>query len=249
MPTPCTCAWPTKRLHRPAAEQGQLSEHPGHSLGGDHHRGRRDPPRGRLPVGERRLRRAWSRSTASSSSAPARAHRADGRQGRGQGSGRPWACPVVPGSDGAIDEPRRRVRVADEIGYPVLIKAAAGGGGRGMKVARTPRTDRRPAPGRSEAKAAFGNDGLSGEVPRPAAHIEVQILADGQGNVIHLGERDCSLQRRHQKLLEEAPSPALNARSARHRQASSPTPCASWATAAPARSSSSTRTAPSTSSK
>ncbi len=120
--------------------------------------------------------------------------------------------PVVPGSDGAITEDEEALRVADDVGFPILVKAAAGGGGRGMKVAEN-RDGLIQALGmaRSEAKAAFGNDAVYLERylggPR---HIEIQILADGQGNAIHLGERDCSLQRRHQKLLEEAPSPALN---------------------------------------
>jgi acetyl-CoA carboxylase biotin carboxylase subunit len=121
--------------------------------------------------------------------------------------------PVVPGSDGAITSDDEAVRTAKSIGFPILIKAAAGGGGRGMKVARS--EDEllgalRMA--KAEAKAAFGYDAVYMEryLGRPR-HIEVQLLADGQGNVIHLGERDCSLQRRHQKLLEEAPSPALNA--------------------------------------
>lgn len=121
--------------------------------------------------------------------------------------------PVVPGSDGAITSPEEAALVAAKLGYPVLIKAAAGGGGRGMKLA--------PSQGelaealkfaKAEAKASFGFDAVYLEKflghPR---HIEVQLLADGQGGVVHLGERDCSLQRRHQKLLEEAPSPALNA--------------------------------------
>ena len=120
--------------------------------------------------------------------------------------------PVVPGSDGAITEDEEALRVADDVGFPILVKAAAGGGGRGMKVAQD-RDGLIQALGmaRSEAKAAFGNDAVYLERylggPR---HIEIQILADGQGNAIHLGQRDCSLQRRHQKLLEEAPSPALN---------------------------------------
>ncbi|MFT5539373.1 MAG: acetyl-CoA carboxylase biotin carboxylase subunit [Alphaproteobacteria bacterium] len=120
--------------------------------------------------------------------------------------------PVVPGSDGAVsNEPQARA-VAEEIGYPVLIKATAGGGGRGMKVAQSA-DDIGPAlsTARSEAKSNFGNDEVYIEkylaTPR---HIEIQILADQSGNVVHLGDRDCSLQRRHQKLLEEAPSPALN---------------------------------------
>ncbi len=121
--------------------------------------------------------------------------------------------PVVPGSDGAVLNDNDGRRIAREIGYPVLVKAAAGGGGRGMKVARSAdEIDDALATARAEALAAFGNDALYIEKylgePR---HIEVQVLGDGKGGAIHLGERDCSLQRRHQKIWEEAPSPALNA--------------------------------------
>ncbi|MFL6690864.1 MAG: acetyl-CoA carboxylase biotin carboxylase subunit [Alphaproteobacteria bacterium] len=120
--------------------------------------------------------------------------------------------PTVPGSDGAVASDAEATRIADDIGYPVLIKATAGGGGRGMKVARSAADlSRALSTARAEAKAAFGNDEVYMEkyLQRPR-HIEVQVLADGQGKVLHLGERDCSLQRRHQKLWEEAPSPALN---------------------------------------
>jgi acetyl-CoA carboxylase biotin carboxylase subunit len=120
--------------------------------------------------------------------------------------------PVVPGSDGAITSDAQARKIAGEIGYPVLVKAAAGGGGRGMKVA----VDEEHLPialatARAESKAAFGNDALYMEkyLGKPR-HIEVQVIGDGRGNAIHLGERDCSLQRRHQKVWEEAPSPALN---------------------------------------
>ncbi len=119
--------------------------------------------------------------------------------------------PVVPGSGpvGSLDEAKSFAR---EIGYPVLVKAAAGGGGRGMKLAlEEDQLEPALAAARNEARAAFGDPTVYLEKylvhPR---HIEVQVLADGQGNAIHLGERDCSLQRRHQKLWEEAPSPALN---------------------------------------
>ena len=120
--------------------------------------------------------------------------------------------PLVPGSDGAIDSEATAKRMADEIGFPLLVKAAAGGGGRGMKVARRPdELEEALRLASSEAAAAFGDDSIYMEryLGQPR-HIEVQILADGRGSVIHLGERDCSLQRRHQKILEEAPSPALN---------------------------------------
>src|SRR6266581_496148 len=121
--------------------------------------------------------------------------------------------PVVPGSEGGITDDGEAAKVANEIGFPVLIKAAAGGGGRGMKVARTA-ADLSTAlsTARSEAKAAFGDDAVYLEkyLEKPR-HIEIQVLGDGKGNAIHLGERDCSLQRRHQKVWEESPSPALNA--------------------------------------
>jgi acetyl-CoA carboxylase biotin carboxylase subunit len=121
--------------------------------------------------------------------------------------------PVVPGSDDPVTDDATAERLARDIGFPVLVKATAGGGGRGMKLARGP-AELAGALGaaRAEAKAAFGNDAVYLEkfLERPR-HIELQVLGDGQGAVIHLGERDCSLQRRHQKLLEEAPSPALNA--------------------------------------
>ena len=121
--------------------------------------------------------------------------------------------PVVPGSDGAVGPKDDAHAIAREIGFPVLVKAAAGGGGRGMKVALTADDlDNALATARAEAKAAFGDDALYMEkyLAKPR-HIEIQVLGDGQGNAIHLGERDCSLQRRHQKVLEEAPSPSLNA--------------------------------------
>ncbi len=120
--------------------------------------------------------------------------------------------PVVLGSDGPVRELQDAKRAAANIGYPVLIKAAAGGGGRGMKVANLEsELEHALATARTEAKASFGDDTVYLEkyLAHPR-HIEVQVLGDGEGNAIHLGERDCSLQRRHQKLWEEAPSPALN---------------------------------------
>ncbi len=121
--------------------------------------------------------------------------------------------PVVPGSDGAVETLEEARKVAAGMGYPVLIKASAGGGGRGMKLAmNAAELDNAYLTARSESAAAFGNDEVYIEkyLARPR-HIEVQVFGDGQGNAVHLGERDCSLQRRNQKVWEEAPSPALNA--------------------------------------
>jgi acetyl-CoA carboxylase biotin carboxylase subunit len=118
----------------------------------------------------------------------------------------------VPGSNGGVTSEDEAKRVAKDIGFPVLIKAAAGGGGRGMKVAHTPdHLNEALATARAEARAAFGDDSVYIEkyLTKPR-HIEIQIVADSHGNVVHLGERDCSLQRRHQKVWEEAPSPGLN---------------------------------------
>ncbi|WP_300586421.1 acetyl-CoA carboxylase biotin carboxylase subunit [Marivita sp.] len=119
--------------------------------------------------------------------------------------------PCVPGSDGGVADLAEAKKVGEEIGYPVIVKATAGGGGRGMKVAQTAADmERAFQTARSEAKAAFGNDEVYIEkyltTPR---HIEVQVFGDGKGKAVHLGERDCSLQRRHQKVLEEAPGPCI----------------------------------------
>ncbi|MGI6147791.1 MAG: acetyl-CoA carboxylase biotin carboxylase subunit [Firmicutes bacterium] len=120
--------------------------------------------------------------------------------------------PVIPGSDGPVDSDAELISIADDLGYPVIIKAAAGGGGRGMRLVWKPEDLLQQSKiARAEAQAAFGNDQIYLEKyfvnPR---HIEVQVLADQYGSVVHLGERECSLQRRHQKLLEECPSPAVH---------------------------------------
>jgi len=121
--------------------------------------------------------------------------------------------PCVPGSDGPLgDDAATNAKLAREIGYPVIVKAAGGGGGRGMRVVHTEAALANAiATTRQEAKAAFGNDMLYMEkfLENPR-HIEIQVLADGQGNAIHLGERDCSMQRRHQKVVEEAPAPGIS---------------------------------------
>ncbi|MFZ2754887.1 MAG: acetyl-CoA carboxylase biotin carboxylase subunit [Lysobacteraceae bacterium] len=121
--------------------------------------------------------------------------------------------PCVPGSGGPLgDDAKENVRIAREIGYPVIIKAAGGGGGRGMRVVHTEAAlNSAIQTTQSEAKAAFGNEQVYMEkfLENPR-HVEIQILADGQGNAIHLGERDCSMQRRHQKVVEEAPAPGIS---------------------------------------
>jgi len=119
--------------------------------------------------------------------------------------------PVVPGSHGLITDDDEAIRLASEIGYPVIIKATAGGGGRGMRIAADEsQLANALASARSEASAAFGDGGVYIEkYLRPIRHVEIQVMADSFGNCIYLGERDCSVQRRHQKLIEESPSPAL----------------------------------------
>ncbi|MFM7529286.1 MAG: acetyl-CoA carboxylase biotin carboxylase subunit, partial [Nodosilinea sp.] len=120
--------------------------------------------------------------------------------------------PTVPGSEGLLMDEEEAAAIAQQIGYPVIIKATAGGGGRGMRLVQDPsELSKAFMAAQGEAQAAFGNPGVYLEkfIERPR-HIEFQILADSYGNVVHLGERDCSIQRRHQKLLEEAPSPLLD---------------------------------------
>lgn len=125
---------------------------------------------------------------------------------------RKLGVPCVPGSEGGVDTLAEAYKISDDMGFPVIVKATAGGGGRGMKLAKT-RDDLEDAfhNARSESKAAFGNDEVYIEkyltLPR---HIEVQVFGDGKGRAVHLGERDCSLQRRHQKVFEEAPGPCIS---------------------------------------
>lgn len=120
--------------------------------------------------------------------------------------------PCVPGTDGLIEDEHEALAVADQIGYPVIIKATAGGGGKGMRVANNPEElDKAIKMAQAEAETAFGNAGVYLEkfVEEPR-HVEIQLMADKHGNAVYVGERDCSIQRRHQKLIEEAPSPALS---------------------------------------
>ena len=126
---------------------------------------------------------------------------------------RKLGVPCVPGSDGGVPDVASAKKIAKDIGYPIIIKATAGGGGRGMKVAQDEgELEVAFRTARSEAKAAFGNDEVYMEkyLQRPR-HIEIQVFGDGKGRAVHLGERDCSLQRRHQKVFEEAPGPAIDA--------------------------------------
>ena len=143
------------------------------------------------------------------------------------------------------------MRLARDIGYPIIIKASGGGGGRGMRVVHSEASlTAAITVTKAEARAAFGNDVVYMEkfLENPR-HVEFQVLADTHGNAIHLGERDCSMQRRHQKVIEEAPAPGITDEQRERLASAASTPASRWATAAPAHSSSCTRTVSSTSSK
>jgi acetyl-CoA carboxylase biotin carboxylase subunit len=159
--------------------------------------------------------------------------------------------PLVPGSAGALESIADAKALAADIGYPVLIKAASGGGGRGMKVVESEhQLESLMSQAASEARAAFGDDTVYMEkYLADPKHIEFQVFGDGEGQAIHIGERDCSIQRRHQKVIEEAPSPVISAEQRAHMGEVSETRWRTWAIAAPAPSSSSTRTASSISSR
>ncbi len=135
-----------------------------------------------------------------------------GDKNTAKSTARQAGCPTVPGSDGTVDDPAEALELAHKIGFPIMIKAAAGGGGRGMRLALDEESFLTAFnTARAEARAAFGNADVYIErcLLQPK-HVEVQILADSHGNVVHLGERDCSVQRRHQKLIEEAPCPVID---------------------------------------
>jgi len=135
-----------------------------------------------------------------------------GDKGQAKAAARTAKCPTVPGSVGVVDDVEEAMDIAEKIGFPVMIKATAGGGGRGMRLALTKDNFVNAfTTARAEANSAFGNPDVYIEkaVQRPK-HVEVQIIADSHGNVVHFGERDCSVQRRHQKLIEEAPCPVIS---------------------------------------
>jgi propionyl-CoA carboxylase alpha chain len=148
---------------------------------------------------------------------------------------------TVPGYLGILDTPDDAIRIADEIGYPVMIKASAGGGGKGMRIAYSPDEVREGFErSRSEAASSFGDDRLFVEkfIENPR-HIEIQVLGDKHGNCIYLGERECSIQRRNQKVIEEAPSPLLDRKHPRGWASRRSRWPRRWTTIRPARSSSS----------
>ncbi len=188
----------------------------GDHLGRDRDRLRRDPPGLRLPLRGRRASPRRSRPTASTFVGPSA--EVLERFASKEGTRRLLAAhglPTIPGSDGMLRDDEHALAEAERIGYPVLVKPSAGGGGKGMRMVRTARELQAALQVcRSEARAAFGDDSLYLEKwLEDNRHVEVQVVVDRYGHGVHLGERDCSVQRRHQKLLEEAPTPALPAAS------------------------------------
>ncbi len=143
---------------------------------------------------------------------PGRVMREMGEKTAARRVAREAGVPIVPGYDTGLDDMREAARLAEEIGYPIMVKAAAGGGGKGIRFVHSPEDlEASLRLARSEALGAFGDSSVYMEkAVIPARHIEVQIFGDTHGNVVHLGERECSIQRRHQKLIEESPSPVLN---------------------------------------
>ena len=212
----CTCARPmSPPASGPADAQSELPQHsPPSSL----------PPRRSAPMPCIRATASSPRTPTSPSAcgeagltfigpSPAR-HRRHGQQGGGQAAhARRPACRASPATRAADQSDATLAREAERIGFPVMVKAAAGGGGRGMRLVKAKKDlPAALAAARAEAESAFGSGELILEKAVVGArHVEIQVLADARGNVIHLGERDCSVQRRHQKVLEEAPSPAVDA--------------------------------------
>ena len=199
-------------LHRAGRLRSELPQHPpDHQCGGDHQR-RCDPPRLRVPRREYRASRRSAGTAASASSAPAsRPCGCWATRSRPARSPSKAKVPIVPGSEGVLTNETEAMKLANQIGYPVIIKAVSGGGGRGMRVVHNDISLRAAFnAAKSEAEAAFGDGSVYLEkfIVEPR-HVEVQVLADHEGNALHFYERDCSIQRRHQKMIEESPCPVL----------------------------------------
>ncbi len=200
-------------LHRPVRGAQELPEPAGGGVGGRHHRLRRGASRLWLPVGGRRLCRGVRRARPGTSSGRGRRCWSDSAAStRCAACWPPTGCRPCRAAAASSPTCATRMEQAQEAGYPVLLKPSAGGGGRGMRLVRSPREMETSLPlARSEAQAAFGDDSIYFEKwIEEARHVEVQVLVDQHGNGVHLGERDCSIQRRHQKIIEEAPSPAMD---------------------------------------
>ena len=199
---------------RPAAGRAELPAHRAHRRGLPRDRRRGGPPRLRLPLGERRASPRRSPPPASSSSArrPRRSPRWATRSPPRSSPPRPGVS-VIPGALDVMRDADHAVEVARAIGYPVMLKASAGGGGKGMRIAHDDKECREGfARSSSEAASSFGDARVFVEkfIEQPR-HIEIQVIADAHGNALYLNERECSVQRRHQKVIEEAPSPFLDA--------------------------------------